>query len=150
MLTSMHLFPLCGAVKRPTSGDVAPSGERYLRKGMKPSEWRYIGVRLSPPPSSSTLPQILPAFVLELVQTAQTATIGNVGGAYNVDVLSTHPSACDAGKSWEAVLRVEARHAQDLTTCLSMLPAPAVQDSKVRMRVVGPTTAIQTLQNLLL
>lgn len=124
--------------------------EQYIRKGLKPSEWRYIGILLSPSPSTSSLPTILPAYILSLVQTAQTSTLGNVGGAYIVDVLSTQPSASDDGKSWEATLRVDARHGQDLTTCLSMLPAPEVQGSRVRLRVVGPTTAIQTVQNLFL
>ncbi|SPC62895.1 related to TRZ1 - tRNase Z, involved in RNA processing [Ustilago sp. UG-2017b] len=121
--------------------------ERYTRKGMKPSEWRYIGLRLS---SSSSLASILPAFMLDLVQTAQTATMGAVGGAYNVDILSTHPSNGEGeGKSWDAVVRVEAKHAQDLVTSLSLLPAPSMQNTRVRMKAVGPTTAIQTLQNLL-
>lgn len=88
--------------------------------------------------------------MLDLVQTAQTATMGVVGGAYNVDILSTHPSNGEGeGKSWDAVVRVEAKHAQDLVTCLSLLPAPLVQNTRVRMKAVGPTTAIQTLENLL-
>ena len=115
---------------------------------MKPFVWRYIGLRLSPAPSHSTLPTILPTLVLELVQTAQTSTMGTVGGAYNVDVLSTQASPSDEGKSWDAVLRVDAKHGQDLVTCLSMLPTPTVQNVSLRMRVVGPTTTIQTLQNL--
>ncbi|KAJ9473834.1 Ribonuclease Z [Pseudozyma hubeiensis] len=126
------------------------STERYIRKGMKPSEWRYLGLRLSPSPSSSPLPTILPTLVLQLVQTAQTATLGNTGGAYNVDVLSTHASAADGGKSWDAILRVDAKHGQDLATCLSMLPSPKLQDQNVRLRIVGPTSAIQTVQNLLI
>lgn len=116
---------------------------------MKPSEWRYIGLRLSSS-SPSPLPSILPSFILDLIHTAQTATMGSVGGAYNVDVLSTLPSSGETeGKSWDAVVRVEAKHAQDLVTSLSMLPSPMVQNAKVRMRVVGPTTAVQSLQNLL-
>ncbi|SPO28261.1 related to TRZ1 - tRNase Z, involved in RNA processing [Ustilago trichophora] len=131
-----------------STSDAATWSERYVRKGMKPSEWRYIGLRFSPFPSSSTLPTILPSFVLDVVHTAQTSTLGNAGGAYNVDILSTHSCALDQGKSWDAVLRVEARHGQDLVTSLSMLPSPTVQDKKIRLRVVGPTTAVQTLQNL--
>lgn len=127
------------------------TSEKYIRKGMKPSEWRYIALRLSPSPPTSTLPNILPSFVLDLVHTAQTSTLGNVGGAYNVDILSTHPSPkTDGGKSYDAILRVEAKHGQDLVTSLSMLPAPTVQETKLRLRVVGPTSAIQTCQNLLL
>lgn len=112
---------------------------------MKPSEWRYLGLRLSPSPSTSTLPTILPTFVLELVHTAQTATMGAAGGAYNVDVLSVHASH---GGNWDAVLRVEARHGPELATCLGMLPAPTVQNVRLRLSVVGPTTAVQTVQNL--
>lgn len=135
-------------VVQPSSSDTALSTERYVRKGMKPSEWRYIGLRFSPSPSTSPLPTILPSFVLEVVHTAQTKTMGNVGGAYNVDILLTHPSAFDGGRSWDAVLRVQARHGLDLVTSLSVLPAPTVRDQQARLRVVGPTTAIQTLQNL--
>lgn len=149
ILTTLHLFVPLFAVKA-LRFDPDPSTDRYVRKGMKPSEWRYVGLRLSPSPSSSSLPTILPTFVLELVQSAQTATLGHVGGAYNVDILSTHPAASDAGKSWDAVLRVDARHGQDLVTCLSVMPAPTVGETRLRVRVVGPTTAIQTVQNLLL
>lgn len=117
---------------------------------MKPNEYRYIGLRLSPSPSTAILPTILSTFVLELVQTAQTATLGAVGGAYNVDVLSTHPCPADEGKSWDSLLRVDAKHGQDLVTCLSVLPSPTVGETRLRVRVVGPTTAIQTVQNLLL
>ncbi|GAC99145.1 potential tRNA 3' processing endoribonuclease [Pseudozyma hubeiensis SY62] len=129
--------------------DSQRSTARYIRKGMKPCEWRYIGLRLSPSPSSSSLPTVLPTLVLQIVQTAQTATLGNMGGAYNIDILSTHASAADGGKSWDAVLRVDAKHGQDLATCLSMLPSPKLQDQNVRLRIVGPTSAIQTVQNLL-
>ncbi|SJX63891.1 related to TRZ1-tRNase Z, involved in RNA processing [Sporisorium reilianum f. sp. reilianum] len=132
--------------KPPTAERPRPTA-RYVRKGMKPSEWRYLGLRLSPSSSSTTaLPTILPTYVLELVQTAQTSTMGAAGGAYNVDVLSVHVSN---GASWDAVLRVEARHGQELATCLSMLPSPSVHDAQVRLSVVGPTTAVQTLHNLL-
>uniref|UniRef100_V5EX16 ribonuclease Z n=1 Tax=Kalmanozyma brasiliensis (strain GHG001) TaxID=1365824 RepID=V5EX16_KALBG len=123
--------------------------ERYTRKGLKPSDWRYLGLHLSPSPSTATLPVILPAYILSLVHTAQTATMGVLGGAYNVDILSTHVSASD-GRSWHAVLRVDARHGQDLSSSLSMLPAPEVGGVRLRMRVVGPTTSIQTVQSLLL
>ncbi|TKY89791.1 hypothetical protein EX895_001088 [Sporisorium graminicola] len=135
---------------KPSNTQPRPTTERYMRKGMKPSDWRYLGLRLSPSSSSSTsaaLPTILATYVLELVQTAQTATMGAAGGAFNVDVLSVHASA--SGTGWDAVLRVEARHGQDLATCLSMLPSPRVQDAQLRLSIVGPTTAIQTVQNLL-
>ncbi|SNX85356.1 related to TRZ1 - tRNase Z, involved in RNA processing [Melanopsichium pennsylvanicum] len=147
-------------IKRPNAErekkGVGATMERYVRKGMKPLEWRYVGLRLCSPAGGSDLhTTILPTFVVELVQSAQNATLGNVGGAFNVDVLSTHPCAfpttitSDGKQGWDAVLRVEVRHAQDLVTCLSILPAPVVQGISMRIKVVGPTTAIQSLQNLL-
>ena len=119
-----------------------------MRKGMKPSEWRYIGLRLSASPSTAAMPTLLPAFVLELVHTAQNATMGNIGGGFNVDILSTHPSRSSC-VGWDAILRVQASHGQDLVTCLSTAPAPTVQETRLRVRVVGPATTIQTCQNLL-
>ncbi|CDU25176.1 related to TRZ1-tRNase Z, involved in RNA processing [Sporisorium scitamineum] len=144
---------------KPPNAERHDSTERYVRKGMKPSEWRYLGLHLSPSPTTSALPTILPTFVLELVRTAQTSTSGVAGGAYNVDILSVHPSTSTSSSGggvggggaggWDAVLRVEARHGQDLATCLSMLPSPTVQEKKIRLKVVGPTTTVQTVQNLL-
>lgn len=120
-----------------------------MRKGLKPSDWRYLGLHITPSPSTAPLPVMLPTYILSLVHTAQTSTLGVLGGAYNVDVLSTHASPSDGARTWHALLRVDATHAQDLGAALSMLPAPELGGVRLRIRIVGPTTAIQSVHSLL-
>ncbi|SPO46727.1 related to TRZ1 - tRNase Z, involved in RNA processing [Moesziomyces antarcticus] len=130
--------------------DEPSAGEAYVRKGLKPTEWRYLGLCISAARvSEGSLATVLPTLVVELVQQAQTGAMGVTGGAYNVDVLSTHPSPSDEGAAWHALLRVDARHAHDLATSLTLLTAPAINDVRLKLRVVGPTTTIQTTNSLL-
>ena len=130
--------------------DEPSSGEAYVRKGLKPTEWRYLGLCISAARASGgSLTTVLPTLVVELVQQAQTGAMGVMGGAYNVDVLSTYPSPAEEEAAWHALLRVDARHAQDLATSLTLLTAPAINEVRLKLRVVGPATTIQTTNSLL-